>query len=73
MPEWAKRRMKMEWIDRYQQMPKHNEVVVAIKHCGYELPFIGMFITGRGFVELATQISHDVTHWMALPPYPTTK
>ncbi len=60
----------MKWINRFEQMPEHNEVVVALRAYGYESPFIGMFVTGRGFVELSTQRSHDVTHWMPLPQYP---
>lgn len=62
-----------KWINRYEQMPKYGEIVVAIRENGYNLPFVGMFITGKGFVELSTQNSHDVSHWMELPPYPTIK
>lgn len=60
----------MKWISIDEQMPKYREVVVAVNEKGYELPFIGKFITGKGFVELSTQNSYEVTHWAELPPYP---
>lgn len=60
----------MEWINIKYQFPKFGKTVLVLPEDKYMIPFIGMFITGRGFVNLATQHSHSVTHWLPLPDKP---
>lgn len=60
----------MEWINIKKEFPKHQKAVLVLPEDKYMLPFIGCFITGRGFVNLATQNSHSVTHWIPLPERP---
>ena len=60
----------MEWINRKDKMPKYGEIVFAVSEGIYELPFVGKFITNRGFVNLGTGYSQDVDYWMSIPARP---